>query len=119
MKLYVTDNVIDNVTIDVVVMSQSEFNSIKSQPFIASSKFDEVVVELTDKTDIDIIRNLMRVTKVIPKVPEEITSHIVTILTELYKERAAELRFTFMRDKNQFKEIVNKMKSEYCWEQFY
>lgn len=119
MRLYVTDSDIDNTTIDLVVMNQSEFNCIKTQPFLASSKFDEVVIELTDTTDLDIVRNLMRVTKVIPKVPDECTSHMVAVLCEIYKDRAAELRFTYMRSKEKFKELIDSMKTQYCWQQFY
>lgn len=119
MRLYVTDTNVEDINIGTVIMSQQEFNCIKSQPFIASSKFDEVVLEVTDSTDIEVVRNLRKVTKVIPKFPEEITSHMVTVLGELYKERAAEIRFTYMRSKDEFTALVNKMKEEYCWEKFY
>lgn len=119
MRLYVTDVPNEIVDIGTVFMTQSEFNCIKSQPFIASSKFDAVVIEVTDKTDTSIIKYLRNVTRVIPKLPEEITSHVVTVLGELYKERSAEIRFTYMKSKDEFNKLIETMKKDYCWEQFY
>lgn len=119
MRLYVSDVPVEDINIGTITMTQNEFNCIKSQPFIASSKFDVVVIEVTDTTDINIIKHLRNVTRVIPKLPEDITSHMVAVLSELYKERAAEIRFTYMRNKEDFVALVNKMKEEYCWEQFY
>lgn len=119
MRLIVTDTPIDNLSIDMITMGTLEFNTIETQPFIASSKFDEVVIDVTDSTNINIVKNLMRVTRVIPRFRVELTPHMVTVLTELYKERAAEIRFTYMKDKDKFKTLLESMKQQYCWEQFY
>lgn len=119
MRLCVTDDIKDDVSFDMVVMTSSEFNCIKSHPFIISSRFDEIVIDVTSNIQLGYIKQIMGVTKVIPKIVREITPHTVSVLCELYKERAAELRYTFIRDKEGFKELINEMKDEYCWEQFY
>lgn len=119
MRLLITDEVRNEISFDTVVMTSIEFNSIHSHPFIASSKFDEVIVDLNDKVNIGYLQPLLRTTKVIPRVVGEITSHSVSLLCELYKDRAAEIRFTFIKDKEAFKKLIDDMKVQYQWEQFY
>ena len=119
MRLYVTDEIKEDLSFDSVVMTSSEFNCIKAHPFIVSSRFDEIVIDITEKVQLGYIKQVMSVTKVIPKIIGEITSHTVSVLCELYKDRAAEMRYTFIRDKDGFIELINKMKTDYCWEQFY
>lgn len=119
MRLYVTDDIKDDVSFDVVIMTSSEFNCIKSHPFIISNRFDEIVIDITNSIQLGYIKHVMSVTKVIPRIIGEITSHTVSILCEIYKDRAAELRYTFIRDREGFTELVNEMRDEYCWEQFY
>lgn len=119
MRLIVTDNPGDSISFDVVTMSIGEFNDICSQPYIASSKFDEVVIDLTDKVKLGHVRPVMGITKVIPKIPEEITAHTISVLSELYPERSAELRYTFIRDKKGIKTLLDKMCEMYHWNEFY
>lgn len=119
MRLYVTDDIREDVSFDSVTMTSAEFNCIKSHPFIISSRFDEIVIDVTDKIQLGYMTRLMSVTKIIPKILGEVTSHIVSVLCEIYKDRAAELRYTFIRDKEGFVELLNEMRTEYCWEQFY
>lgn len=119
MRLLITDEIIKEVSFDTVIMTSIEFNSIHSHPFIASSKFDEVIVDLNDKINIGYLQPLMKTTKVIPRVVGEMTAHSVSLLCELYKDRAAELRITFIKDKEGFAKLIENMKKQYCWEQFY
>jgi hypothetical protein len=109
----------NEVSFDTVVMSSIEFNKITSHPFIASSRFDEVVIDLNDKIDIGYLQPLLKTTKVIPRVVGEITPHAVSLLCELYRDRSAELRFTYIRSKDDFNQLIESMKKQYCWEQFY
>lgn len=119
MRLYITDEQKEDLSFDIITMTTSEFNSIKNHPFISSSKFDEVVIELNENIQLGFIRPLMATTRIIPKIVGDITPHIISILCELYKERAAEIRYTYIRNKDTFGEYLEKMKKEFCWEQFY
>lgn len=119
MKLIITDEINQDVAFDTVVMSSSEFNNICSHPYIASSKFDAIVVDLRCKIRQGFLSQVAKTTLVIPKITEELNSHSISILTELYKERSAELRYNFMKDKERLKDIVSEMAAEFCWHEFY
>ena len=118
MRLYITDTVSDEVSFDVVRITTGEFNEIRNHPYIASMRFDEVIVDITPKIKLGYLIPLMKSTKLIPRI-NEIDSHTITILSELCRDRAAELRYSFIRDKEQCKEIVEKLKEEYGWNKFY
>lgn len=119
MRLIVTDRQIDNVSFDAVVMSIGEFNDICTHPYIASSNFDEVVVDLDDKVKLGHLRPVMSITKVIPYVMDTITTHTISILSEIYPDYAAKMRYTFMRDKDGIKALINEMCEKFRWSEFY
>ena len=119
MRLIVTDEQKDNVSFDTVVMSIGEFNDICSHPYIASSNFDEIVIDLTDKVRLGHVKPIMAITRVIPRIPDVISSHTVSVLSEIYPEKAAELRYTFIRNKEGVKDIIDKMSTDYHWRDFY
>lgn len=118
MRLYVTDNVPEDRSFDVIYMSTSEFNCAHNHLFIASSKFDEVLVEVTPKIKIGTLMPMIGSTKIIPLITE-VNNHAISLLSELCKDRAAQLRFTYIRDKEACKELVNSMIDEYGWRRFY
>lgn len=115
MRLYITDTIDDEISFDVVRMTTSEFNEIRNHPYIASMRFDEVVVDITPKIKLGYLIPLMKVTRVIPKI-NEIDSHTIAVLSELCREHSAELRFTFIRDKDKCRELIEKIKEEYRWD---
>lgn len=119
MRLIVTDRQIENISFDTVVMSIGEFNDICSHPYIASANFDEVVVDLDDKVKLGHLRPVMGITKVIPRVMDTISTHTVSVLSEIYPEYAAKMRYTFMRDKEGIRTLINEMCEEYHWSEFY
>ena len=119
MRLLITDNPREEVSFDIIQMSTIEFNNIHNHPFIASTKFDEVVVDLNNKIRLGYLAPLMKTTKVIPRITTELDSYGVSILCEIYRERSAELRYAFMKDKDEFNRIINDMKTQYEWERFY
>lgn len=119
MKLIITDDAKQDLSFDTVIMSASEFNNICSHPYIASSGFDAVVVDLRCNIKLGFLSKVSSTTIVIPKVIGELNAHSVSILTELYRERSAELRYNFMKDKQHFAEIVSEMEEEFHWKDFY
>ena len=119
MRLIVTDDSNMELGFDTVIMSSSEFNNICSHPYIASSHFDAVVVDLSCKIRLGYLSQVAGITLVVPKVTRELNGNSVSILSELYQERAAELRINFMRDKAKFFEIVTGMEEQYRWKDYY
>lgn len=119
MRLYVTDEIKKELSFDAVTMTIREFNDIHNHPFIASSKFDEVVVDINSDVKIGYLEPLIKTTKVIPRIVGDITSHTISLLSEIYRDRSAELRFTFIRDKAGIVTLINQMKADYGWERFY
>lgn len=119
MRLVVSDIDTDDVSFDTIRMSITEFNDVRYHPFIVSHSFDEIVIDLSEKVKVGHVRPLLAISKVIPKVVGEITTHTVSILCELYPDRSAQLRYTFMRDKEELGRIVERMKTEYGWADFY
>lgn len=119
MKLYITDKQIESMTFDTMVMSVSEFNDIHSHPFIASSRFDVVVVDLDSNIKLEYLNYLLTNTKVIPKYTGELNSYIISVLSAIYKDKAAELRFSFIRNRESCIEVINKIKAEFEWEMYY
>lgn len=119
MRLLVTDEVNREVSFDTVLMTASEFNCINAHPYIATTNFDAIVLDLRCKIDLTYLQFLFKKTRVIPMVYDNMTSNSVSVLCELFKDRAAEIRITYMRDKEKFKQLVESMKSEYEWNKFY
>ena len=119
MRLIISDTKQDEVSFDVITMSTTEFNDVRYHPFIVSSNFDEAVIELTDKVKVGHVRPLMSIMKVIPKVVEELTPHTISILCELYPDMSAKLRYTYIRDREELNRVVELMKKDYKWEEFY
>lgn len=119
MRLLITDEVRNEVSFDTVVMTSTEFNSIHSHPFIASSQFDVVVVDLNDKIKLEYLRPLIGTTVVVPKINGEISSYAVSILCEVYKDLAAQLRVTYIRDKEAFNKLIEELSVKYDWKSFY
>lgn len=119
MKLYITDKPIENLTFDTMVMSVNEFNDIHTHPFIASSKFDLVVIDLDSKVTIEYLNHLCGIVKIIPKYTGEVTSYIVTALSTIYKDKAAALRFSFLRDKNECLKLIENIRQEFDWDIYY
>ncbi len=118
MKLYVTDRVMD-VGLDCIAMPIEEFIDISSHPFIASSHFDTVVIDLDDRIPHGIIGNMLGITKVIPRIIDDMTVTKVRLLSEIYPELSAKLRVSFMRDKDGFVNVINDIKKQFEWESFY
>lgn len=119
MKLYITDKPVENLTFDTMVMSVNEFNDIHAHPFIASSKFDVVVIDLDSKVKIEYLGHLCGNVKVIPKYTGELTSYIVTALSTIYRDKAAALRFSFLRDKTECIKLIETIRQEFEWDMYY
>lgn len=121
MKLYITDNTDIEVSIDTTVIGSTEFNSVQSHPYIRTAGFSVVLVDITNnKIKFPYVQGVMQFASVVPYYSGgEISEFGISILCELYKDRAAELRYYSFVDMNKFEEIVLKLKEDYQWELYY
>lgn len=119
MRLLVTDCPSDDISLGVMQMSSAEFNDVRCHLFILSHDFDEVVVDLTDKVQLGLLPKLAGRTKVIPKVEGDPSSHVISLLCELYPEQSARLRYEFMRNRAGVVDIVDELRRDNHWSDFY
>ena len=110
----------DEASLNEVCISLDEFADIRRHPFIASNKFDAVVVDLDKKVPVGYLAAVMNVARVIPHiVHDEYTLDDIRLLAELYPDKAAELRFSYIRDKERLKMLILELKQAYDWQSYY
>lgn len=119
MKLFVTNKSKEELNLDEMVMTTQEFADIRNHPFIATSMIDAIIIDFCEEIKLGYIESISKYVKVIPKIDHELTSYDVSLLTELYRDKAAELRYAFLLDKEKLKSIVNELKEEFSWEEYY
>lgn len=120
MKLRVTNtDKAEDMSLDTVVMPISEFCDIHSHPYLASAGFDYVVVDLDSEIGPGILRALLGKYIVIPKIVSEVDRDTVRLLTELYPEYAAKLRYTFIREKGNIGSIITELQEKFEWNKYY
>lgn len=118
MILRVTNKDID-VDLGKVLMSVDEFIDISNHPYIITSGFDALVIDLDPKIPSGILSAVIGRIKIIPRIITEIDTDIIRLLAEIYPDKAAELRFTYIRDKDNIWKVINQIKSDFMWETFY
>lgn len=119
MRLLVANTPVEDASFDLMQMTVGEFNNPACHLFILSHDFNEVIVELSDDVHLGMLKPLMSRTKVIPKIDGEITSHIISLLCELYPEKSAAMRYAFIRNREDLVALVGQMREEGKWEEFY
>lgn len=102
-----------------IQLTVEEFINIKNHPYIITSQIDTAVIDLDERIPSDVLKVILGKIKIIPVVPEEITSKIVQHLVTLYPEKAAILRHKFFMNKGGLEEEINSLKELYNWESFY
>ena len=118
MILRITNDSIEEVSLNQQVMTIAEFKDIHNHPWLVTQNFDAVVVDLDSEIPTGYLRRLLGRYIVIPKVPEECTSTIVRLLGDLYPEYQARLMFTFLKDKTQFKLLLEELAETHNWEKY-
>lgn len=115
MKLKVTDN--SGVACkDVYYMSLSDFGSRACHPFIATTDWSVIEVDLTEETPVGIIRQVMQNKVVIPIFDEgNITMRVVQLLCEIVPDSAGTLRVLSLRDRSGLCSYVSELKEAYGW----
>lgn len=116
MKLVIVDGEEDVDELGVFTMRMDEFAMKECQPFIATQKWDEVRIDLTEKTPLGIIRQVIRSHKVIPRFDKEnITLRVMKLLCEVCVDESAKLRALYASDIDSFYTFVQELGDRRGW----
>lgn len=102
--------------LDTMCITPMQFSDKAYHMFIATNTFDKVVIELTDEIPTGYVSQLLTKHKVIPIV-NEVNEKTVVLLAEIYPDKASELRYAWMRNKNKLNEIIESLRENYHWEE--
>lgn len=109
----------EDMSLDTVIMPISEFCDIHSHPYLASAGFDYIVVDLDPNIFPGYLRALLGKYVVIPRIVSEVTQDTVRLLTELYPEYAARIRYTFIREKGNIGVVIDELRKKFEWDKYY
>lgn len=119
MILYVSNNEME-LELGKVQMSLQEFVDMRNHPYIATNDFEYAVIDLDSCIPAGYLKAVATKIRVIPKiVSEEISNKVIMLLSELYPERGAELRFTYLREKEKIGDVIASIREQFEWDKFY
>ena len=84
-------------------------------PFIATNKWDEVSIEISEDTPKGYLRQLVGMAIVKPVIVGPVTARTMQILCEIYPDESSKLRATFMKGKDEFEALLEKLKKDLNW----
>lgn len=117
MKLVITtDEGLDD-NFDTVIMSPVEFNSLYAHPYIATSGFDEVQIDLTDKIEAAYLSYVSKVTLIRPIYHNfDLSMNAITALSYLYPDKKIALRhYAMTNDKEKLNALLQELADTYEW----
>ena len=92
-----------------------EFNFIKAHPYIASSNFSKIYLDLSCPVNPKFIEMLNGKAIITPVSGGEITQDVISVLSRLYPEDGAALRYYFIKDKTQLGKTLLLLSNKYGW----
>lgn len=118
MRVYVTDKEVNDISLEELVIPINQFNSKACQPFIATGRFECIVIDVDKKIDLGILSNVCKRHLVVPKIIDDIDSYTISFLSTVYREKSAKLRYTYMRNKDNIQELIDELSIEYQWNSY-
>lgn len=116
MILIVSDSSDVDVSLDTIVMPASDFNQLATHPYIATAGFEVIYLDLRCSLNELYVQQLVKACLVIPMYEDfELSLNAINILSYLYREQAAALRFYNVKDKAKFNELLQKLCDTYKW----
>ena len=110
MKLIVSTDTSLEEDLDTLLMNPTDFNHLHVHPYIATAGFDEVQIDLRDKVDPAYISHLARVTLIKPIYESfDLSGSAIVLLSYIYPDKAAALRFFSQSYKEEDKEKLNNL----------
>lgn len=98
-------------------LTPKEFSDKAYHPFIATTEFDKVIVELSSDIPAGYLSQLVTSkNKVIPII-NELNQATVYRLCEILPDKAAKIRYTYMRDRSNLEALINELAETYNWKE--
>lgn len=109
------DNSLED-SLDTIVMPASDFNQLATHPYIATAGFEYIYLDLRCSLNELYVQQLVKACCVIPMYKDfELSNNAINILSYIYREQAAALRFYHVKDKPKFEELLQKLCDTYKW----
>lgn len=103
-------------SLDTISMPASDFNQLATHPYIATAGFEYIYLDLRCNLNELYVQQLVKACCVIPMYKDfELSPNAINILSYIYREQAAALRFYSVKDKEKFKELLQKLCDAYKW----
>ena len=118
MILRITNASVEDIALNQVVMTISEFADIHNHPWLATQSFDMVIVDLVEGIPQGYLKPLVGKFLTIPVIKGELNPSKIRMLGELYPEESAALMFNFIRDKKALESLLKKMEEKYEWNKY-
>lgn len=115
MVLFITDNKNIEEDFDTVVMGSTEFNFIEAHPYIASSNFSKIYLDLSCPVNPKWAGVLNSKAIITPVSGGEITEKVIVLLAHLYQDDGSALRYYYIKDKAQLGKILVTLAEKYGW----
>ena len=116
MILIVSDDSHIEDSLDTIVMPASDFNQLASHPYIATAGFDFIYLDLDCQLNELYVQQLVKACCVIPMYRTyELSQNAINILSYIYRESAAALRFYYIKDKARFNGLLDQLVESYKW----
>lgn len=116
MILIVSDDSNVDSSLDTIVMPASDFNQLATHPYIATAGFDYIYLDLRCALNELYVQQLVKACCVIPMYKDfELSLNAINVLSYIYREQAAALRFYHVKDKAKFSELLQKLSETYKW----
>lgn len=116
MKLVIVDGEPEAEELGVYVLTMQQFAMKEYHPFLATQEWDEVQIDFTENTPLGVIRQLIRTSKVIPRIDlEHITLRTMKLLCEICVDESAKLRHLYNTNADAFKEYVKELGALRKW----
>lgn len=113
MVLRITNSTADFGITEQIVTLENFANKVY-HPMIAATTWDKVYIDVTDETPRGYIMQLIKRSRVIPVFnKEEVTPRMLQVLCEILPDEAARLRATYMKDKWDFRKLIDELFEEY------
>jgi len=116
MKLIITSDKKIEEDLDTIVMVPEDFNHLHSHPYIATSGFTEIQIDLDDDIDYKYIQHLTKIMFIRPIYRTlDLTGNAVILLSYIYPDKDKALRFLSVSDRTKFIELVRQLADEFKW----
>lgn len=112
MVLRITNST-EDLGISVCKVSLTNFTDKTYHPMLATTKWDRVYIDICDETPRGIIMQLVPRARVIPVILGEVTPKMLQVLCEILPDEASKLRYTYMKDKSEFRHLLDIFREEY------